>query len=390
MNLNNNITNNPSTEFHEKDTYGNYPDLSHVKHILVIACKNIGDVVLTSPVFNVLKKMLPDATIDVILNSGTEEVLMENPAIRKIHLIDSSKQKHSFFTVVSKFKLCISMLLSKYDLSVVLTTGYTAGYLAFLSGAKIRAGVGSRKKSFFGKKLLLLNFPVQHAPAHRHYIERNLDCLRKIGLFPNKSLKKTTFYPGEQAEKQREKLLTGSDIDLQNGYIVIHPTSRWMFKCWEHFKVAKLIDQVYTKLRTPVVLTSGPDNCEKLYIENLLSCLKSSVVNFSGSLSLRELGSLIQKAKLFIGVDSAPMHISCALNTPSIVLFGPSSELDWGPWGNGHRVITSNSYTCRPCNRDRCGGSKKSECLEDIDVQTVFTAVEEILERDSETNKNQK
>ncbi len=228
--------------------------------------------------------------------------------------------------------------------------------------------------------MLLLNFPVQHAPAHRHYIERNLDCLRKIGIFPEKSLKKTTFFAGKYAESRIKKLQKKTKISQDNGYIVIHPTSRWMFKCWEYKKIAQLIDRIQREFKIFIILTSGPDNQEKIYIKNVLSYVESNIIDFTGILSLRELGALIQGAKLFIGIDSAPMHISCAVKTPVVALFGPTSDLDWGPWGEGHRTIYSDSYSCRPCNRDGCGGSKKSECLEYIEVKTVLKAVEEILD----------
>ncbi len=152
-----------------------------------------------------------------------------------------------------------------------------------------------------------------------------------------------------------------------------------MFKCWPYEKVAKLIDLIQGELQIPVILTSGPDGSEISYIKYVLSSIKTDVVSFSGILSLRELGAIIREAKLFVGIDSAPMHISSAVKTPVVALFGPTSELEWGPWGDGHRVITLSSYSCRPCNRDGCGGSKVSECLTDLEVSKVFNVIKEQL-----------
>jgi len=358
--------------------YVDYPDLSNVRKVLVVVFKNIGDVVLASSVFAVLKRFIPDATIDALVNSGTEEVLMGNPDINLIHVFNRDALKNGTLSKVKEeYRLLRSIRSSKYDLSIVLSTGVRGKNLAYLSGARIRVGLDSKKMSSFVQKRLL-TIPVSQAPANRHYVERNLDCLRKIGVFPDMELKTPTFFEGERARFRVKKLLVKAGIkDVP--YILFHPTSRWMFKCWPYEKTANLIDLIWEDLRIPVVLTSGPDDSEISYVKNVLSSIKNDVVDFSGILSLRELGALIRGAKLFFGVDSAPMHISSAVKTPSVVLFGPTSERDWGPWGEGHRVLTLNTYSCRPCNRDGCGGSKVSECLTELDAHRVFSVVKEQL-----------
>jgi heptosyltransferase-3 len=156
-----------------------------------------------------------------------------------------------------------------------------------------------------------------------------------------------------------------------------------MFKCWPHEKVAELIDLIQGELEIPVVLTSGPDEQERAYIKDLLDRIDTEVIDLSGILSLKELGAVIRGARLFFGIDSAPMHISAALKTPVVVLFGPTSSVDWGPWpprGEGHRIITSTRHDCIPCGRDGCDGSKVSDCLIDLDIATVFQAVKEQLQ----------
>jgi heptosyltransferase-3 len=89
-----------------------------------------------------------------------------------------------------------------------------------------------------------------------------------------------------------------------------------------------------------------------------------------------ELAALSARAKLFIGVDSAPMHIAAAMRTPVVVLFGPSGELEWGPWGVAHRVVASNAHPCRPCGNDGCGGGKVSDCLVQLPLEAVLAAVD--------------
>ena len=104
-----------------------------------------------------------------------------------------------------------------------------------------------------------------------------------------------------------------------------------------------------------VVLTSAPD--EVAFIEHIVQRTASRPLSLAGKLSIRS-GALTRRAKLFVGVDSMPMHLAAAMGTPTVALFGPSGENE-GP--NERRVVTT-THTCRPCG-DEGGGGKVSECL---------------------------
>jgi heptosyltransferase-3 len=105
------------------------------------------------------------------------------------------------------------------------------------------------------------------------------------------------------------------------------------------------------------------------------------VVDLAGQLTLRELAALTARARLFVGVDSAPMHIAAAMGTPVVALFGPSGDLEWGPWGVAHRIVASDRHPCRPCGNDGCGGGKVSECLTTIPAARVLAAIDAVLAR---------
>jgi heptosyltransferase-3 len=107
---------------------------------------------------------------------------------------------------------------------------------------------------------------------------------------------------------------------------------------------------------------------------------RSKPLNLAGQLSIKELGALTARAEVFVGVDSMPMHLACAMGTPTVALFGPSGEQQWGPWNVSHRVVSSN-HSCRPCGLDGCGGGKVSECLTFLPVDAVRAAVRELLSK---------
>ena len=79
-----------------------------------------------------------------------------------------------------------------------------------------------------------------------------------------------------------------------------------------------------------------------------------------------------------VGVDSMPMHLAAAMGVPTVALFGPSGESEWGPWNVAHRVVQS-GHSCRPCGQDGCGGGKVSECLTLLPVEAVHAAARELL-----------
>jgi heptosyltransferase-3 len=72
------------------------------------------------------------------------------------------------------------------------------------------------------------------------------------------------------------------------------------------------------------------------------------------------------------------MHIAAAVGTPTVALFGPSGELEWGPWGVAHVLLASTRHPCRPCGIDGCGGGKLSECLSTLPVAAVIEALDQL------------
>jgi heptosyltransferase-3 len=181
----------------------------------------------------------------------------------------------------------------------------------------------------------------------------------------------------------------------QGGFVHVHPASRWTFKCWPADRVAALCDALAAK-GWPIVLTSAPDAKEKALIADVraardkvaLLCTtfgssSAPTLDLSGQLSLKELAALTAQARLFVGVDSAPMHIAAAMGTPVVAIFGPSGDREWGPWGefgkNRHRVVASMTHPCRPCGLAGCNDSKVSDCLTTLPVSQVLAACEELL-----------
>jgi len=185
--------------------------------------------------------------------------------------------------------------------------------------------------------------------------------------------------PGEEAERSVEGLLAAQGLAARS-FIHFHPGSRWQFKCWPPERAAALVDALVRRGER-IALSAAPDERELELIAEIRKRASAPIADFSGKLTLKQLAALSARAKLFIGVDSAPMHIAAAMQTPVVALFGPSGELEWGPWRVPHRIVASGEHPCRPCGNDGCGGGKVSECLTRLPVEAALSAVDSLLAR---------
>lgn len=351
--------------------------LETIRRVLVIKLRHHGDVLLTSPVFSALKAHLPAAEIDALIYADTAPLLTMHPAISRIHCIDRHWRKLGTLSNLQAEWALLKILRSrKYDLIVHLTDHPRGAWLARLSGATWSV---TRKTEGRGKWWAKSFTHFYRGPLHtpRHTVEQNLDALRRIGIYPKADERHLTLVPGEDAEAHIDHLLHEIGITNQP-FIHLHPTSRWFFKCWSVVQMATLIDRLHADGHL-VVLSAAPGDNEMSMLADIQKRLKYPALSLAGQLSLKELAALTARARLFVGVDSAPMHIAAAMGTPTVALFGPSGDKEWGPWGVAHRIVASDAHPCRPCGIDGCGGGKVSDCLASLPVDRVYRAIQELL-----------
>ncbi len=344
---------------------------------LIIKLRHHGDVLLTSPVFSTLKAHAPQLEIDALIYADTAEMLSLHPALSKIHHIDRLARKQGLWHYLNtEWQLLKTLRGRHYDLIIHLTDHPRGAWISRLCGVRwaVARSVGGRGGWW---QNAFTHFFATPRAALRHTVELNLDALRRLGIDPTQSERKLSLVPGREAEARVMSLLEELGC-AEIPFIHIHPASRWHFKCWPGEAMAALINRL-NKEGHRVILTAAPDNAESEMIEAIQSRLEQPAPCLAGKLSLKELAALTARARLFIGVDSAPMHIAAAMGTPTVALFGPSGDKEWGPWKVASRVVTSDAHSCRPCGIDGCGGSKVSDCLTSLSVESVHQAVQELL-----------
>jgi heptosyltransferase-3 len=354
-------------------------DVTPLRRALVIQLRHHGDVLLTSPAFTVLKNHAPALEIDALVYAETREMLDLHPAIAQVHVVRRDwKDLGTAVRLSAEWRLFSRLRSRGYDLVVHLSEHPRGAWLARLLGARYAVAPDFARKPRLWKKSFSHLFPLP-PHARRHRVDINLDALRRIGIQPGEDERRLLLVPGEEAERSIEALLAGQGL-APRSFIHFHPGSRWQFKCWPPERAAALIDALVRRGER-VALTAAPDTRELELIAEIRKCTRAQMADFSGKLTLKQLAALSARAKLFIGVDSAPMHIAAAMRTPVVALFGPSGELEWGPWRVPHRIVASGEHPCRPCGNDGCGGGKVSECLTRLPVEAALAAVDSLLAR---------
>jgi len=338
------------------------------ERILLIRLRNIGDVLLLVPTIRAFRENFPKAHLAALVNAGTEEMLSGNPLLDEILVFDPQwKTLPLRQRVAREGKFVWEVRQRKFDLAINMTEGDRGAFLCLASGARWKVGLHDPRGLWW--KGRIYDHWVHLPDRKAHTVEQMLQFPRSLGLEPrDKGVE--IFYSPQDCEII-DLLLGKEGVGPSDALVHIHPTSRWLFKCWRDEGMAAVIDVLQESGKARVVLTSGKEEKELKKIDRILKFCRTQPVNLAGKVTLKQLAALSQRSRLFLGVDTAAMHIAAAVGTPVIALFGPSGEFNWGPWGNGH-VVIKKDWECRPCGKDGCQGSKRSRCLEEISEEEVI------------------
>jgi heptosyltransferase-3 len=370
-----------------------------IKKILVIKLRHIGDVLLTVPVFRALRETFPGTHISALVNSGTEEVLSGNSLIDEMLSLDRGIKRLSLMgRYLREMDFLKEIRRKDFDMTVDLTGGDRASIISFASGAKYRLGWRS-KKGFIGKKYLYTH--LCEPDGKKHMVFQNLDIISQFGISTGNL--SVDFHIPENDRLFIKKILKENNLKEDAFIVHLHPTSRWLFKCWKDEYMAEILNWLLEREIT-VIVTSSPDKKEMDKAKRILSLVASRftvhasrLLDLCGRTTIKQLAAISEVSNIFFGVDSAPMHIAAAVGTPVIALFGPSGAYSWGPWDNnqksegkpypkksgvqtfGKHTVVQRDWECIPCGKDGCNSSKISKCLEDIKPDEIKAIVEEKL-----------
>ena len=340
---------------------------------LIAVLRFHGDVLLTSPLINEIKRIDPESVLDLLVYKGKGGLLEGDKRIDNILEAEPSSGLNLMKKLMNEIKLLRQLRKTKYDYGLFLTTQWRMALMGRSLRKAKTAGVDDlkRRKSFWIKSFSTI-FP--HV-GDNHIIERNLSALKTLGFQINEDAPKLNLIiPSkvvESAKKIRNQHLIIGD------YCLLHPVSRRASKQWTKNAFVNLVDH-YINLGLKVVITSGPEDIERNYVKDIAALTKKDFIDLGGKTSLLELAAIIKDAKFFIGLDSVASHLAAAVGTSGVTLFGPSNPVNWRPWSDKITVI-SRDGTEDNCQQHGHLEGKYKNCLCYISPERVIEEIDKII-----------
>ncbi len=354
--------------------------------VLVVCTRRIGDVLLATPVIRSLKASVPQAAVDMLVFSGTEDVVAANPDIRRVWTVPTRASVRESLTLLSK-------IWRRYDLALSVLPGDRPVFYAWAAGRRSMATVTPERKSWW--KRLLLDGQVSFDNFNTHTVVMNLQLLKLLGVAAIATPVVTWAAEDEVVARAVFPGMGGSER-----YAVLHVTPKFVYKAWTESGWV-LLGRWIRDCGLKVVVVGGTSADERGTVARILEGLPSDVINLTGRVTLRALGSILSRAALYVGTDTAVTHMAAALGVPTVALFGPSNPVKWGPWPSawsvdspspwkkagsqrqGNVYVLQGEGDCVPCFHEGCGRhvSSTSDCLQQLPVRRVIEVVEQMLQR---------
>lgn len=326
-------------------------DKNKIKKILVISLSNIGDIVLTFPVLDILKRDFPMARLDVIVGPKGRSLVEGHPDFGTVFVYHKNQP---LWVVLGWLR---QLVCQRYDLVIDLRNTM----IPFLIFARHKTPLMFKR------------------PQGLHMRQQHLLRLAVVWDFSLESQKNRALYISQEDQKRAIQLLDFAD-GFEN-YVVIAPGSRAENKRWTEDGFAKLADYFIQRYQYKVVLVG--DESEMPISIRLKSLMKHQVCDLTGQLTLKELGAVLSAARLAVVNDSAPLHMASYLNVPVIAFFGPTDPDRYGPWSSCGRVIRNHAH-CLACRGDK---KEAHQCMQAIRFEDIVSQIDTFVLEISDENK---
>ena len=339
-------------------------DWNDVRKVLVVRLRSIGDTVLATPSLFALKRFLPNAQVDILVEDWVAPVLDNHPHVDNVIVLE----RGGFMT---RARVARELRAANYDVVYNLHGGTTATFLTRATGARHRVGFKSYQYGQLHNHQApspLLIWEQQKT----HSVEQQLALLGWTGV-PVTDRPRTSLGISPKAVETVDRLLNQAGLSEQN-IALIHPAAAFATKQWAAQNFARVVEFLAKRGFTSVAI-AAPN--EQALLEQLRSESSVDVVTFA--LSLPEVTALAARSQLFVGNDSGIAHIAAAVGTPSVVVFGSSNIAHWRPWNTAPAEVVFEEMPCQPCHGYFCEQFAQPECILRVPVVRVTAAIDRLL-----------
>jgi len=331
--------------------------------ILVVRLDRIGDLMLSLPAIEALRRRFPSASISVMTRPATRALFEGQPAVDEVIAYDYSKKgRHAF--PLGYFRFIEEIMKRRFDAAVILHPGIRSYLVPFLAAVPCRVGYRNRHAW-----LLTRARPDERRHGRKHESQYALDLVAAL----------TGVRTPEPAPSRLVVDPTALSVVPEGRWLALHPGASCVSKRWpaERFQsLAKAILAEYPKHSIAVVGGQETRGESRL----ITAGLGDRAMDLAGKLDLRQLAAFLSRCEALVSNDSGPVHVGAAVGTRVVSLFGRNqsglSPQRWKPLGEGHAVIQKD-VGCQVCLAHLCPIG--FECLKAIEVEDVMREVRKII-----------
>jgi lipopolysaccharide heptosyltransferase II len=344
-------------------------DWSGARRVLIVRLRSIGDTVLSTPSLYALRRFLPHAQIDVLLEDWVAPLLDGFEDVDNVIRVQRKDTK-------ARVRLAQALRSTpRYDVAYNLHGGTTATFLIRASGARHRVGFKGYRYGFLYNHLAPSSSELWRREK-THSVEQQLALLGWTGV-PVSDRPRTRLAVTEKAKASVEEKLKAAKFDCEQPFALVHPAAAFESKQWPTKNFARVVEELNAKNISSIAIAAAS---EKRMVEELKRESGAPVVAFT-DLQLPEITALASLSKLFVGNDSGIAHIAAAVQKPCVVIFGSSNVDHWRPWTNAPNEIVREEMPCAPCPGYACSEFERPECIRRVTVERVTVAIERVLKQ---------
>ena len=343
------------------------------RRILIVNVNWVGDVLFSTPFIRAIRRQFHDAYIACMVVPRCVPMVEGNPNLNEVILYD---EDGIHATPSGKMRFILSLRKKRFDTAYLLHRSFTRTLLVFL------AGIGRRIGYYTRKRFLLLTKRIEPPLEELHRIDYFLKIAEADGA--KRDGTHYEFFISEEDKRYARELLSNKGILPDEKFVVLNPGGNWDLKRWPKENFASAADGIAKGLGYKVIITGA---AKDLSLANSIAVLcENKPTVLCGATTLKQVGAVMEKASLVISGDSGPMHISAALGTPTVAIFGPTSPDITGPRGRGPLSLLRGKVECEvPCYNLSCPDNR---CMSAVKPADVLKAAEELLKSPPEREES--
>lgn len=350
--------------------------------ILLVRLRLIGDVVFTTPIIRALRRRYPEAHLAYVVEEEAAPIVWHHPPLDECIV---TPRRRGLARVQEDTSLGRRLRAGRFDIAIDLHGGPRAAWLTRASGAPMRIGYRMPGRAWMYTHAVPR--PADLAP--RHCVLNQWDLLAPLDIAPGTpgdTAVEVTGAPGADADVRARLARLG--IEDEDPLILVHvsagnPFRRWPAAAFE----ALVVTLVRRDPRRRVLLFSGPSDIPAATriaqgARHSLGPALAPAIQVANP-PLDEFAALMQRASVYIGGDSGPLHIAASTSVPIVGLLGPTLAARSAPWRDPRlfaEMVDAGPLPCRPCAQRECEPGD-FRCLTGLAPDRVADAAERALAR---------